>query len=393
MPSQVISIPLDLVEPYPRLMLRFVYEVVSLASLIRAAVDENTPNGQLEPGRVVPRKDGKKGYLLYVGLRRYFALRWLYENTHDARFAVFNAYVDDGLSELQMFVRAKMENEDEKGERQGLSVLEEVFGLFKIRDSVSHEKLDGELKREFAVAEKIDEERAERLFKVESATHFRFRLAHLERLCAIEDDRKFYLSAACAAGFGIGADRMDEAIEGRDSVYILEWFRRLFPEFKEPEKTLQQSPPATAPLKGEEGGQQESSGEAQKPLEVHKKAAVIVSCPACAAEKALLLNLKVLVRELPADPRKTEGRGIPDSVFRYRCKCGACPKEFYAFVEPLGGRRYAAEASVSGKFREPKKEVEAVDLRADFQENVWQKIVEGKVVGTIGPRRRTGAGE
>src|SRR5208282_1529232 len=146
-PAQVIALPLDLVEPYPKLLLRFVYEVVSLAALIKAAVDENTSNGQLEPGRVVPRKDGKKGYFVYVGVRRYLALRWLSEHTHDSRFAVFYAFVDDGLSELQMFVRAKMENEDENGERQGLSVMEEVFGLSKIRDSLSPEKLDPGLRR------------------------------------------------------------------------------------------------------------------------------------------------------------------------------------------------------------------------------------------------------
>ena len=68
------------------MLLRFVYEVVSLAALIKAAVDENTPNGQLEPGRVVPRKDGKKGYLVYVGVRRYLALKWLFQHNNDARF-------------------------------------------------------------------------------------------------------------------------------------------------------------------------------------------------------------------------------------------------------------------------------------------------------------------
>jgi hypothetical protein len=387
--------PLDLVEPYQKLLLRFVYEVASLAALIRAAADENAPNGQLEPGRVVPRKDGKKGYLVYVGVRRYFALKWLYENTHDPRFAVFNAYVDEGLTELQMFVRAKMENEDEKGERQGLSVLEEVFGLFKIRDSVSPEKLDGELRREFAVAEKIDEERAERLFRVESAAHFRFRLAHLESLCTIEDDREFYLSAACAAGFNIGADHMEEAVKNRDSAYLLEWFRRLFPEFKEPEKAAPTQQSSTAAGSGNGGGGAEHPGKEQekKPLEVHKKAAIILPCPVCSTEKMILLSLKVLVTEVPIDPRVTGKRGIPDSVVRYQSKCDACPKEFYAFVEPLGGRRYAAETSISGKFREPKRVVEAVDLRADYQEDVWQKIVEGKVVGTVGPHRPTDAGK
>ncbi len=389
MPAQVVSIPIDHVEPHPRLMLRFGYEFESLAALIKAAADENTPNGQLEPGRVVPGKDGKKGYLVYVGMRRYFALRWLHEKTHDARFATYSAYVDTGLSELQMFVRAKMENEDEKGERQGLSVLEQVFGLYRIRDSVSVEKLDGDLKREFAVAEKLGEERVRRLFQVEGAAHFKFRLAHLERLCAIEDEREFYLSAGCAAGFSMDAERMDDAVERRDAAYLLDWFKRLFPQFKEPEKgqAAPGSSPATA--SGEGNGQGASTTAQQEQLEVHKKDAIIVSCPACEGENMILLEQKAEATKLPGDPRKTGVTAIPDSVIRCNdCECDICPKKFHVFVEPLGGRRYAVEASLSRKFREPKKVVEAVDLRADFKENVWQKIVEGKVVGTVGTRPR-----
>src|SRR5713101_3858414 len=84
MPGQVSSIPIGLVEPHPKLMLRFRYDVDSLAESMSSSVDENTPNGQLNPGRVVPKEDGK-GYLVYMGVRRYFALKLLYEKTRDER--------------------------------------------------------------------------------------------------------------------------------------------------------------------------------------------------------------------------------------------------------------------------------------------------------------------
>jgi hypothetical protein len=98
----------------------------------------------------------------------------------------------------------------------------------------------------------------------------------------------------------------------------------------------------------------------------------------------LLLSLKAEVTRLPADPRGARATATPDAVIRCEYRCNACPKEFYVFLEPMEGRSYAAEASLSPKFREPKDAVQAVDLRVDPKENAWQKIVEGKVVGTAG---------
>ena len=394
MPAQVVSIPISEVEPHPKLTLRFVYDVDSLAGLMRSAADENAPNGQLEPGRVVPRTDGKKGYLAYIGVRRYLALKLLYGKTHDARFATYNAYVDTGLSELQMFVRAKMENEDERGERQGLSLLEQVFGLYKIRESVSAQKLDGELKREFTVAERLDEEKVRRLFQIEATTHFRFRLAHLERLCTIKSERDFYLSAACAAGFNIGPDQVDEAMERRNSAYLLDWFRRLFPEFKEPERVQAAVQRSTAIAAEHTDKQEEKESEPaeEEPLEVHEREVISLHCPACEAENMLLLRLRAEVTSLPLDPSGTRATSTPDTVIRCPHKCNGCLEEFYVFVEPMGGRSYAAEASFSPKFREPKRLVQAIDLRVDRKQNAWQVIEYGRPVEASAQRPLTEAG-
>jgi len=79
MPAELATIPLRLVQPHPRHAIRFEYRAKPLAELIRATADENTPNGQLVPGRVVPRDDGKEGYWVYIAMKRYYALSSLHE--------------------------------------------------------------------------------------------------------------------------------------------------------------------------------------------------------------------------------------------------------------------------------------------------------------------------
>ena len=117
----VVAIPIQECKPHPKLAFRFRYDVDSLADSIIATADESTPNGQLNPGRVVRTENGD-GYYVYVGVRRFLALKLALGRTNDPRFGVFNAYVDEGLSELQMFVKAKAENEEEKGGEGGTLV-------------------------------------------------------------------------------------------------------------------------------------------------------------------------------------------------------------------------------------------------------------------------------
>ncbi|MDV3294179.1 MAG: ParB/RepB/Spo0J family partition protein, partial [Nitrososphaerales archaeon] len=222
MPAQLAAIPLKLIQPHPKLAFRFRYDVASLADSIRSAADENTPNGQLNPGRVVLRGDGE-GYYVYVGVRRYFALKSLWDATKDERFAVYTAYIDTDLSELQMFVKAKKENDEENGEREGLSVLEEVSGIGRIRNSINPEELEKGLRRLFELAGRLNEKRAMKLYDIERTARFKFRIAHLERLCAIEDDREFYLAAASVAGFSFADDDIEKAVEARRGAYALNW--------------------------------------------------------------------------------------------------------------------------------------------------------------------------
>src|SRR2546425_4163460 len=285
MAADVKAIPLKLIEPHPQIASRFDYRVEPLAALIESCADESTPNGQLQPGWVVARADGK-GYYVYIGVRRYFALKALHEETGDERFAVFNAYVDDkNRSLLELLRRARKENEEEKGERLALSVLEQVFGLHKIRESVAPAELDDRLKREFLVAEKVSEEKLRKLFEVETAAHFRFSLEHLERLGEIDEEEKLYLSAACAAGYAVAPERMEKAIEGRQAAHTLKWLGSVFPEYSGVSGEVRAvATQPSADSSEREGVEVQKRGVATttnpEPLEVHEKEVIIVPCPA-----------------------------------------------------------------------------------------------------------------
>ncbi len=254
-------------------------------------------------------------------------------------------------------------------------MLEQVYGLGKIKDSVPPERLEGDLRRQFALTGKLDEPRMRKLFGIETTARFRFTVEHLERLCEIGGERDFDLSAACIAGYAVKPDRMDKAIEGKDAAFNLKWFGNMFPKYsKDPEKK-----------------QTDKGGKAtdKKGFEVHEKDAIIVRCPACGTENMIQLRLKAEVTRLPGNPNGERFTATPEVVVMYACPCHHCPREFHAFVRPLGGRIYAAEASLSPKFREPKEKVEAIDLRADAERDVWQKMVEDKIVGVVRARSRT----
>jgi len=387
--SELMQIPLALVTPHPKLATRLKLDVHSLAELIKGAADDDVPNGQLEPGRVVPREGGQ-GYYVYVGLRRFYALKSLYEETRDKRFAVFTAFVDPSTrSLLDLFLRVRAENEEGKGERIGLSVLEKVYGLHRISGLVSLDKMDDGLKRELAVAEKLDERRIMKLFEIETAAHFSFKLEHLERLCQIASLEELYESAACTAGYAIPPERMDKAVEGReDAVRTLKWFGRLFPDYAKEIEDRRAGERQTSVQLQLEAAQQSSAGQESDaadrgPLEVHKRDVMIVSCPKCGVENMAQVRVEAEVTRLATDPQGTSMTAVPEIVVACSIECSGCGNGFHAFVKPLEGRRYALETSLSPRFQEPRAVVEAVDLRFDFENGHWQKLVGEKVIGLV----------
>ena len=393
MPAQLTTIPLNLVQPHPKLAFRFAYDVAGLADSIRSAADDNTPNGQLNPGRVVLRSDGN-GYFVYIGVRRYQALKLLYESTKDDRFGSYTAYIDRGMTELQMFVKAKRENDDERGERQGLSVLEELYGITRIRDAINPGELDKWLKRLVDLADKLTEQRFRRLYEIEVASRFKFRLPHLEYLCTIRSEEDFFLTAATAAGFGYRGDEMEQAWEDRKAANSLEWFRRLFPgrDVKWEELTASNAGRpqtshesegigATNPL--EDQPPPESRHPPPRGFEIHVEKVIIVPCPHCENVEMLEMRGDIEATHIPLEPGGEKRTEVTESVSRVNCNCSDCGARFFLFVKRLGERAYQIEPSASKKFREPRERAEAVDLRFDPDKNEWQRIVGDRIAGPL----------
>ena len=174
---------------------------------------------------------------------------------------------------------------------------------------------------------------------------------------------------------------MERAWEDRNSVLSLDWFSKMFPEVKKAEP-------------GGNGGGSKQRGRAKKKkpkakkdtvkgMEVHEERVVLVPCPRCGRLHMVETKGKVEATHVPEDPDGEKRTEVAVSVSRVERACSKCGGRFFAFVEHLEGRKYAAEPSVSMKFREPKKVVEAVDLRFDRKGSVWQIIAGDKVVGPL----------
>jgi hypothetical protein len=173
---------------------------------------------------------------------------------------------------------------------------------------------------------------------------------------------------------------MDRAWEDRKSAYALEWFKRIFPDYK-----------PTDPQAGQTGNPPEVPGKRTKPrakkdikrLEVHEKAVITSPCPRCGTLHLAQIQGKIEATHVPPDPEGESRTEVTESVSRLDCICSGCKGRFFLFVKHLEGRAYAVEPSASMKFREPRDTVEAVDLRFDHEKKAWQKIVGDKIVGPL----------
>jgi transcription elongation factor Elf1 len=339
-----------------------------LADSIRSLVDDNTPNGQLNPGRVV-RREG--GYYVYIGIRRFLALKSLHESTGDQRFGVFSAYVDENLSELQMFIKAKAENEEERGERQRLSILEEVSGMSKIRESMG--KLDGldpSLKRLASLADKFDDERLKKLYDVEKASGSRFTLAQLEGLSRVQGEKEFYTTAASTAGFRV--DDVPSAERNRTAAYHLDWFPRLFPDYKK-----------EGELPGSRIPSRVDHPEVKEPLEVHEEGVIVVQCPKCEGGNMLRCEGEITLVHLSPDPEGELEAAVAESVAKATFACSHCGETFNVFVTKLDTGGYAVATSLSDGFVEPKEELGALNLRYNHRKKAWEMIEGDEIVGPL----------
>jgi hypothetical protein len=75
---------------------------------------------------------------------------------------------------------------------------------------------------------------------------------------------------------------------------------------------------------------------------------------------------------------------VADTVSRTKLACSHCAGEIFIFVRHVDGTKYLMAASTSGAFRDPKEEVQALNLRFDRDKGVWQRIEGAEIAGPWG---------
>ena len=330
--SKLIALPIELCQPYPGLQNRLRYDQIDrLAEDIRV-------NGQLQPGRVVRKRDAT-GYFVYIGMGRLFAVRRLFEKY--GRPTRYMAILDAELPFAELFSRSMSENLRNKN----LSVLDQMRSY----DLAS--KLAGEeevLQASCRTGESADEvtkmislsgvfgDKLKRLDDIEVKTGFSFQVGHLEAFAEASDERKLYEMAAVAAVSRFTAREVKASLRASTLSGLVDglvpWFGELFPEYAGTTTASGRKLRLTRKLDG--GG----SPPAGVP---YKEDLPFVECPHCGAQNPFELKERSTLTfykfDRTAVPKKDSV--TPEGVYWGSSNCAnkKCEKEFWLVVSSIDG--------------------------------------------------------
>lgn len=229
------SVDIDLCNPHPCVMgMRFEYESESLEQNIKEI-------GQLEPCRAVRSEEDGVHLLVYIGQRRLHAVKSLmakYETPCTLKVIID----EDDIQEDELVKRALAENIDENGQRLPISDLEKVAYCRDLLQKYTGQKTEKILanaglekntaRKILFLVDKFDNEKVERLHKIEAKSNFRFKIAHLDLLLASEDEENLYETASLAAFSQKPPEEIKTLRQGaRHFCKDIPWFNELFPEF------------------------------------------------------------------------------------------------------------------------------------------------------------------
>ncbi len=177
------NIPIQLVGPDPEAMLRYYYNTEDLEESIAQF-------GQIEPV-LAYKKEGK--YYVYVGIRRYFAIKRLCEKY--GKICTIEAKVDETEPEFEIKI-ARIA--DENGKRDDLTIYEKLFLiLFRgdiaeifIKNKVISENFKKEAQR--LVYYGITEEDLRRWYDIEMkvSDKINLTLGHIRKIAELDDREK-----------------------------------------------------------------------------------------------------------------------------------------------------------------------------------------------------------
>jgi hypothetical protein len=390
------AVDLDLCAPHPSVLgMRFKYESEALERSIR-------DNGQLEPCRAVRSEEDGVHLLVYIGQRRLNALRAL--RASQGSPSTLKVIIDeDDLKDEEIVKRALVENIDESGQRQPLSDLEKVsyctdllgkYGghwIEKILIDAGFER--NKTRKILSLVGKFDNEKIERLLKIEDRSNFRFRIEHLDLLLDCEDEENFYEAASLAAftqkpPSEIRALRAAARRFSRD----IPWFGELFPEFavsqndyhddndeEEEEKQIGNSTVKRKPTtQTDECDPDEGGRGGDKELLSHYGAlpepVILILCHHC--KSVHTFKLRTGSPELVFCNLKKEGvleqlAVGANEVSDCERVCPSCGKSFWVTVSILEGGKIVVETSKTKIVPVPKQEASVRKVYWDREGGGW----------------------
>jgi hypothetical protein len=392
------EVDVDLCRPHPLVVgMRFENQSESLEQNIRE-------NGQLVPCRAVRDENDGIHLLIYIGQRRFYAVKSL-KTKFETRSTIKVIIDEDDISDEEIIKRALAENVDENGQRLPLSDLEKVSycrNLLKIYNKEKTEKIliNAGLERSTAkkivlLVDKFDNLKVERLHKIECKSNFTFRIAHLDLLLLSEDDKNLYETASLAAF----SQKPPEEIRtlGRTSGFFskdIPWFKDIFPDFvhseeetdKESELKAKSEPSLVGEdLPREQGTIQDTNSKAvsnidsiQMGTDLDKGAlpepVIAVSCHYC---KSLhLFKLRTGSPEFIFCNLK-EGGLIEqfaigaNAVYDCERECPTCKKSFWVNTSVLDGGKIVVSTSRTKVTMEPKDDACVRRAYWDQEEEKW----------------------
>jgi hypothetical protein len=251
--EEYTRLPIRQCEPHPDLVMRLDYGegIDGLSESIRA-------NGQQVPGMAIEKPDGS-GFWVIAGNRRLRACKLLFEKYGEP--SSYKALLFHGLTKEEIYSKAIVENESERGERKNLSVVEEVAFLTSIREALGDEavvrigvragKNEQSVRKRLFLAEELGGEgMLKKLYQIERRCDFSFKLSHLEALAKHAYDQELLLRiAAIAAASKMSPEEVDPKAAPSLLRYSAPWFYELFTELKRGDSSTPE-PQGTDPEQG-----------------------------------------------------------------------------------------------------------------------------------------------
>ena len=384
----------DICSPHPTVHeMRFEYESDALEQSIKE-------NGQLEPCRAVRSEEDGVHLLVYIGQRRLQAVKTL--KTKYGKPSTLKVIIDeDDISEEQLIKRALAENIDENGQRFPLSDLEKVAYCKHMLGKYHGQKvekilMDAGLERNTArrivsLVDKFDNQKIDRLHKIEAKSNFRFKIAHLDILLDCVDEENLYETASLAAFSQKPPEEIKTLrLAANHFSKDIPWFKEIFPEFVHERRNEELSGedqrredrpddfdpteiPEVKSRESLEGTSTSQNRESESSFSALPEPIILISCCYCKSINPFKLRTgspEFIFYNLKEGGTIEQSSIGANTVFDCERECAVCGKSFWVTASVLEGGKIVVETSRSRIIEVPKKE-------ASVRKVFWEQKDEG----------------